>query len=68
MNWYRFLNDFCSGLAGMLSSSDPPSTPLWLDLSADIGSLLVVGMPVEPLPVSGNSIVATDISSVVAMN
>jgi hypothetical protein len=58
----------CSGLAGTLSYSDPPSAPLWLDMSSDIGSLPVVGLPVEPLPVSKNSIVAMDISSVVALN
>jgi hypothetical protein len=45
--WYTkrllFCPYLCSGLVGMLSSSDPPSTPLWLDLSSDIGSLSVVG-------------------------
>jgi hypothetical protein len=58
----------CSGLAGMLSSSDPPSTPLWMDLSSDIGSLRVVGMPAEPLPESETSIVAWGISSVGVVN
>jgi hypothetical protein len=70
--WYTkqllFCPYLCSGLARMLSSSDPPSTPLWMDLSSDIGSLLVVGMPVEPLPMSETSIVAKGISSVVAVN
>jgi hypothetical protein len=70
--WYTkqllFCPYLCSGLDGMLSSSDPPSNPLWLDLSSDIGSLLVVGMPVEPLPVFETSIVTKGISSVVALN
>jgi hypothetical protein len=52
----------------MLSSSDPPSTPLWLDLSSDIGSLPVVGIPIEPLPVSKTFVVAKGISSVVVVN
>jgi hypothetical protein len=52
----------------MLSSSDPPSTPRWMDLSSDIGSLLVVGLPVEPLPASENFVVTVDISSVVIVN
>jgi hypothetical protein len=52
----------------MLSSLDPPSSPLWLDLSSDIGSLPVVGLPVERLPVFETSIVAKGISSVVAVN
>jgi hypothetical protein len=70
--WYTkqllFCPYLCSGLAGTLSSSDPPSTPLWMDLSSDIGSLPVVGIPVEPLPVSETFVVTTDISSVVAVN
>jgi hypothetical protein len=67
--WYTKLLLFCPyicfGLAGMLSSSDPPSSPLWMDLSSDIGSLQFVGLPIEPLPVSETSIVAKGISSVV---
>jgi hypothetical protein len=39
-----------SGLVGMRGSLDPPSTPIWLDMSFDTGSLLVVGLPVETLP------------------
>jgi hypothetical protein len=58
----------CFGLAGMLSSSDPPSAPLWLDMSYDIGSLPVVGIPVEPLLVSETYVVTVDISSVVKVN
>jgi hypothetical protein len=58
----------CFGLARKLSSSDPPSTPLWLDLSFDIGSFPVVGMLVEPLPVSETSVVTVDILSVVVVN
>jgi hypothetical protein len=37
-------------------------------LSSDIGSLPVVGMPIEPLLVFETSIFAMDISSVVAVN
>jgi hypothetical protein len=70
--WYTkqilFCPYLCSSLAGMLSSSDPPSTPLWLDLSFDIGSLQVVGLSIEPLPVSKTYVVAMHISSVVVVN
>jgi hypothetical protein len=70
--WYtkRFLfcPCSCSSLAGMLSSSDPPSSPRWLDLSFDIGSLPVAGLPVEPLSASETFFVVLDISSVVTMN
>jgi hypothetical protein len=52
----------------MLSSSDPPKAPLWLDLSSDIGSLSVVGFPIEPLPRFETFVVAKGISSVVAVN
>jgi hypothetical protein len=52
----------------MLSSSDPPLAPQWMDLSSDIGSLPVVGLPAEPLPVSKTFVVAVDISSVVIVN
>jgi hypothetical protein len=52
----------------MLSSSDPPSTPRWLDLSYDIGSLPIAGLPGDPLLASETSVVAVDISSVVTMN
>jgi hypothetical protein len=38
-----------SGQDEMLGSSYPPSTPLFLDLSFDIGSLPVVRLPTEPL-------------------
>jgi hypothetical protein len=41
----------------MLDSSDPPSTPLLLDLSLDIGSLPVVRLPADPLPEFGTSVV-----------
>jgi hypothetical protein len=57
-----------SSLDGMLIYSDPPSTPLWIDFSFDIGSLLVVGLPIEPLPVSETYFFSIDILSVVAMN
>jgi hypothetical protein len=52
----------------MLSSSYSLSTPLWLDLSSDIGSIPVVGIPVEPLPVSENYAIPKGISSVVVVN
>jgi len=52
----------------MLNYSDPPSTPLLLDISFDIGSLPVVRLPVEPLPKFETSIVSKGISSVVARN
>jgi hypothetical protein len=52
----------------MLISSDPPSTPLWVDMYSDIGSLLVVWIPIEPLPMSETSVVAKGISSVVEVN
>jgi hypothetical protein len=52
----------------MLSSSDTPSSPLWLDLSLDIGSLPIVGLPVEPLPMFETFVVIKDISSVVVVN
>jgi hypothetical protein len=70
--WYTkhilFFPYLCSGLPGMLSSSDPPSTPLWLDLSFDIGSLPIVGLLVDPLPGFETFVVAKGISSVVAVN
>jgi hypothetical protein len=70
--WYTkrilFCPCSCSGLVGMLSSSNPPSTPRWLDLSYDIGSLPVVGMSAEPLPASETYVVAVDISSVVIVS
>jgi hypothetical protein len=52
----------------MLNYSDPPSTPLLLDLSSDIGSLPFVRLSVEPLPKFETSIVSKGISSVVAGN
>jgi hypothetical protein len=70
--WYTkqllFCPYFCSGLDGMLISTYPPSAPLWLDMSYDIGSLLVVGLPVKPLPMSETSSIAKGISSVVVVN
>jgi hypothetical protein len=66
--WLLFCPYLCSGLAEMLCFSNPPSTPLWLDLSSDIGSLPVKGLPAEPLPRSETSVVARDISSVGAVN
>jgi hypothetical protein len=52
----------------MLGSSDPPSTPLFMDLYFDTSSLPVVRLPVEPLPDFGTSIVLMGILSVVAVN
>ena len=52
----------------MLDSSNPPSTPLLMDLSADTGSLPVVRLPAEPLLEFGTSIVLTCISNVVKMS
>jgi hypothetical protein len=63
--WLLICPYFCFGSAGTLSSSDPPSTPRWIDLSSDIGFLPVAGTPTEPLPVSKTYVVAGDISSVV---
>jgi hypothetical protein len=59
---------FCSGLAGTLSSSNPPSALRWLDPSVDIGFLPVAGLLAEPLPVSETSVVTMGILSVVAVN
>jgi hypothetical protein len=59
---------FCYGLVGTLSSLDPPSTPRWLDLSCDIGFLLVARIPANPLPAFETSVVAVDISSVVIVS
>jgi hypothetical protein len=66
--WLIFCPYLCFGLAGMLSSSDPPSTLLWSDMSSDIGSLSVVGLLLEPLLVSETFVVIKGISSVVAVN
>jgi len=51
----------------MLDSSNPPLAPLLLDLSSDIGSLIVVRMPADPLPEFGTSVFLTGISSLVTM-
>jgi hypothetical protein len=59
---------FCSGLAGTLSSSNPPSSLRWLDLSSDIGFLPVVELPTNPLPMVETSVVIMDILSVVIVN
>jgi hypothetical protein len=56
---------FCSGLDGMLNSSNPPSTLQWLDPSFDIGFLPVARLPIEPLHASETFVVAVDILSVV---
>jgi hypothetical protein len=36
-------------LVEMLDSLDPPSTPLWLDMSYDTGFIPVVVLPAKPL-------------------
>jgi hypothetical protein len=70
--WYTkrllFCPYLCSGLAKMLSYSNPPSNPLWMDLSSDIGSLPFGGIYIEPMPGFENSIFTRSISSVGAMN
>jgi hypothetical protein len=57
-----------SGLVEMLSSSYPPSTPLWLDLSSNIGSLLVLGLLAKLLREFETFVVSNGNSSVVAWN
>jgi hypothetical protein len=52
----------------MLNYLGPPLAPLLLDMSFDIGSLLVVRFSTEPLPEFETSVVSTGISSVVAGN
>jgi hypothetical protein len=52
----------------MLGSSDPPSTPLLMDMSSDTGSLPVVMFPAEPLPEFGAAVVLRGISNVVTMS
>jgi hypothetical protein len=52
----------------MLDSSNPPSTPLLLDLSVDTGSLPVVRFPAEPLPEFGTFVVLMGISNVVTVS
>jgi hypothetical protein len=70
--WYMkrllFYPYLYSGLVGMIISLDPPSSPLWMDLSSNIGSLPVVGLLVEPFPMFKIFPVAMGISSVVALN
>jgi hypothetical protein len=57
-----------SGYVEMLYSSNPPSSPLLLDLSVDTSSLPVAGMPTEPLPEFGTSVFLKDTSSVVIVS
>jgi hypothetical protein len=59
---------FCFGLAGTLISSNAPSTLRWMDMSSDIGFLIVARLPAEPLPMSKTFVVAVDILSVVIVN
>jgi hypothetical protein len=59
---------FCSGLAGTLSYSNPPSALRWMDPSSDIGFLPITELPTEPLLVFETFVVAVDISSVVIVN
>jgi hypothetical protein len=57
-----------AGSVEMLGSSDPPSTPLLLDLSSNTGSLLVVRIPVERLLEFGTFVVLMGISNVATVN
>jgi hypothetical protein len=70
--WHTKQLLFCpyifSGSFQMLNSSDPISAPLLLDLSSDIGSLLVVRILAEPLTEFKTYAVSKGISSVVAGN
>jgi hypothetical protein len=59
---------FCSGLTGMLISSNPPSYRQWLDPSTDIGFPPVAGLLAEPLPVFETFVVVMGILSVVAVS
>jgi hypothetical protein len=52
----------------MLDYSNPPSSPLLLDISSGIGSLLVVGLCAEYLPKFETSIVSKGISGVIVVN
>jgi len=70
--WYTKQLLFCPypyyGLVEMLSSSYPPSTPLWIDLSSNIGALPVEGMLAELLREFETFVVSNGNSSVVAWN
>ena len=70
--WYTKQILFCAypcyGLVEMLSSSDPPLYPLWVDMSSDIGFLPFVRLHAEPFPEFGTSIVFISILNVVAVN
>jgi hypothetical protein len=59
---------FCFALTGMLSSSYPPSTLRWLDISFDIGFPPVASLPTEPLHVSETYVFVVDISSAVIVS
>jgi hypothetical protein len=52
----------------MLDLSDPPATPLLLDLSLDFSFLLVVRLPSEPLLEFGTFVVLIGIASVVTVS
>jgi hypothetical protein len=52
----------------MLGSSDPPSSPLFLDLSFFISSLPFVRLPTEPLPKFETFVVLKGISNVVTLS
>ena len=52
----------------MLDSSNPPSTPLLLDFSPNIGSLIVVRFLVEPLLEFETSSILLGISNVVVVS
>jgi hypothetical protein len=58
----------CSSLVVMLIYSCPSSSLRCTDPSDDIGFLSFAGIPIEPLPMSKNSIFIMGISSVVAVS
>jgi hypothetical protein len=57
-----------SGSLETSDSLDPPSAPLLLGMSIDIGFLPVAWLLAEPLPDFGTFVVSMDISSVVTMS
>jgi hypothetical protein len=52
----------------MLSSSDLPSAPRWLDLSYDIGFLSIAGFPAKLPPTFRTFVFTVDILSLLIVN